>query len=141
MKTNAAGLSLIKSAEGLRLRAYQDSVGVWTIGFGRTRGVKQGQKITEAEATEFLKSDLESAEADVTRLVRVVVTENQFAALVSFVFNLGAGALKRSTLLKKLNLGDMNGAAVEFLKWNKAGQKILAGLTKRRQAEMTLFQS
>jgi lysozyme len=139
MKTNRAGLDLIKQFEGLRLKAYQDSVGVWTIGYGHTKGVKAGMTINETTAEAFLVNDLESAEADVARLVKIDLNANEHAALVSFVFNLGGGALSRSTLLRKLNTGDRLGAASEFQKWVKAGGVTLAGLVKRRKAERDLF--
>ncbi len=138
-QTNATGVSLIKSFEGLRLKAYQDAVGVWTIGYGTTRGVKPGQEISEAQAEALLKTDLNRFERAVSQSVRIPVNDNQFAALVSFTYNVGSGALKRSTLLKKLNRRDIYGASNEFLRWNRAGGRILAGLTRRRKAERALF--
>lgn len=139
MKTNDAGIELIKKFEGLYLKAYQDPIGIWTIGYGHTGGVKAGQKITAAEAEALLRVDLLTAEGDVARLVKVPLTPNQHAALVSFAFNLGGGNLAKSTLLKRLNAKDYLGAANEFPKWNKAGGKILSGLVKRRAAEQRLF--
>lgn len=138
-KTNQAGLELIKRFEGLRLKAYQDSVGVWTIGYGHTRTARKGMEITPATAEALLKSDLTDAEYAVHSNVKVPLTDNQFSALVSFVFNLGAGSLKKSTLLRLLNAGDYRGAEGEFVKWNRAGGKVLPGLTKRREAEANLF--
>lgn len=137
-KINQSGLDLIKNFEGCKLMAYQDSVGIWTIGIGHTPA-QQGQVIDEAEALNLLASDCANAEAAVSRLVTSPLTDNQFSALVSFVFNLGQGTFKRSTLLTKLNAGDYTGAADEFLKWDKAGGKALPGLTDRRQAEKALF--
>lgn len=137
---NEAGLELVKVYEGLRLKAYQDSVGVWTIGYGSTKGVKPGDVITDEQAEALLRRDLAEAEAAVTRLVKHDLTDNQFAALVSFVFNLGSGNFSMSTLLKKINSGDMAGAAKEFKRWNRAGKKVLAGLVRRRDAEAALFQ-
>lgn len=139
MKINQLGLDLVKGFEGLRLRAYLDAVKVVTIGFGHTRTARMGQVITEAEAELLLRDDLKDAESDVARLVKVGLGANEHAALVSFVFNLGATNFAKSTLLRKLNVGDRVGAASEFLKWNRAGGKILAGLTRRRKAERELF--
>ncbi len=142
MKINSAGLDLIKEAEGLRLTAYQDSVGVWTIGYGHTGpDVHKGLTITAERATELLRDDLADAEKGVTRQVKTPLTENQFSALVSFTFNLGGGALEKSTLLKMLNRGDKLGASAEFGRWVRAGKKMLPGLVTRREAERKLFLS
>ncbi len=141
LRVNDRGLMLIKSFEGLRLRAYQDSVGVWTIGYGTTADVRPGMVITEEEALEFLRRDVDKFEAAVANLVTVPLTADQFSALVSFVYNLGAGSLRQSTLLRLLNQGNLQGAAEEFLRWNKAGGQVLAGLTRRRNAERALFLS
>ncbi|MEO0352603.1 MAG: lysozyme [Cyanobacteria bacterium P01_A01_bin.15] len=130
---------MIKSFEGLRLKAYQDAVGVWTIGYGTTRGVRPGQEISEAQAEALLKSDLNRFERDVSQAVRVSINDNQFSALVSFTYNVGSGALRSSTLLRKLNSRDIYGAANEFPRWNRAGGRVLAGLTRRRNAERALF--
>ena len=138
---NQAGLDLIKSFEGLRLSAYRDPVGIWTIGYGTTRGVREGMQITERMADELLLGDVAYFENVVRSLVKVSLTDNEFSALVSFVYNLGEGNLSRSTLLKKLNAGDKAGAADEFLRWNRAGGKALRGLTRRREAERALFLS
>ena len=139
MITSDTGINLIKNFEGLRLNAYQDSVGVWTIGYGHTKTAKEGMKISEHQAEELLMKDLEEFEGGVLSLVKVPLTQNQFDALVSFSFNLGLGNLKRSTLLKELNKGEYTKAADEFLKWDKAGGKALQGLTRRRNAERLLF--
>lgn len=136
---NQEGLDLIKSFEGLRTSAYRDSVGVPTIGYGHTKGVKMGQTISETQAEQFLREDLADAEAGVEKWVKVPLSDNEFAALVSFTFNLGVGSLSKSTLLRKLNADKRNEAAVEFLKWNRAGGKVLEGLTRRRKAEHDLF--
>lgn len=141
LKLNTAGFSLIKMFEGLRLTAYQDSVGIWTIGYGHTAGVKPGQVITSSEAENLLIKDIASTEAGVRKLVPAACTENQFSALVCFAFNVGVGSLSKSTLLKKFIAGDIQGAADEFLRWNKAGGKALPGLTNRRVAERQLFLS
>lgn len=146
MQTSEKGIALIKQFEGCRLAAYQDSVGVWTIGYGWTnpvdgKSVKAGMTITQEVAERLLKTGLVSYENDVSKLVKVKLSQGQFDALVSFTYNLGARSLSTSTLLKKLNAGDYRGAADEFPRWNKAGGKVLAGLTRRREAERSLFLS
>ncbi|HEY9887372.1 MAG TPA: lysozyme [Candidatus Obscuribacterales bacterium] len=145
-RINSDGLVIVKRCEGLELEAYQDSVGVWTIGYGHTAAagpptVSPGQRITEAEAENILKQDLGLFENGVRNLVKVPVNSDQFSALVSFSFNLGLGALGDSTLLRKLNAGDYQGAADEFPRWVKAGGQTLPGLVKRRNAERALFLS
>ena len=139
MKTSPKGISLIKEFEGLSLDAYLCSAGVLTIGYGHTGGVQKGDRITAKKAEELLQDDLKKFENGVLRLVRVPLNQNQFDALVAFAFNLGVGNLGKSTLLRKLNDRDFRGAAAEFVKWNKAGGKELAGLTRRRIAEAELF--
>lgn len=139
MKTSSNGINLIKEFEGCKLSSYKCPAGVWTIGYGHTKNVKQGMKITNEHATNLLKDDLKTYEGYVNKYVKVKLNQNQFDALVSFTFNCGGGALKSSTLLKKINKGDYTGAANELLRWNKASGKILAGLTRRRQAEKALF--
>ncbi|WP_043632630.1 lysozyme [Chromobacterium haemolyticum] len=140
MKTSANGIKLIQGFEGLRLKAYQDSVGIWTIGYGHTGpDVTPGMVITQAQADALLARDLNRFESGVTRLVQVPLNQNQFDALVCFSFNLGLGALQGSTLLRLLNAGDYAGAAAQFPRWNKAGGKELPGLTRRRAAEQALF--
>ena len=146
MQTSEKGIALIKQFEGCKLTAYQDSVGVWTIGYGWTQPVdgkpiRAGMTIKQETAERLLKTGLVSYESDVSRLVKVGLTQGQFDALVSFTYNLGARALSTSTLLRKLNAGDYAGAADEFLRWNKAGGKVLNGLTRRREAERALFLS
>jgi len=145
MKISQDGINLIKHFEGFRTKAYLDSVGVPTIGYGHTKGVKMGMILTEDKCEQLLREDLEYFEKAVDSLVKIPITQNQFDALVSFAFNLGEGNLKKSTLLKKLNQVQYantdvwNDIADEFLKWNKAGGKILSGLTKRRLAERMMF--
>ncbi|MEG6079896.1 lysozyme [Enterobacter kobei] len=146
MQTSEKGISLIKQFEGCKLTAYQDSVGVWTIGYGWTQPVdgkpiRAGMTIKQETAERLLKTGLVSYESDVSRLVKVGLTQGQFDALVSFAYNLGSRSLSTSTLLRKLNAGDYAGAADEFLRWNKAGGKVLNGLTRRREAERALFLS
>lgn len=144
MNISNNGLNLIKQFEGCRLAAYQDSVGVWTIGYGWTQPVEgkpvaKGMTITQQKADDLLTAGTKQFEDGVSRLVKVSISQNQFDALVDFAYNLGVGSLEKSTLLKKLNAGDYQGAADEFPKWNKAGGKVLAGLTRRREAERALF--
>lgn len=139
MKIGEAGLALIKEFEGCKLIAYQDSVGIWTIGYGSTRDVHKGMIIDATEAEIRLLRDLEVAEKCVTNSVTVPITSNQADALISFTFNLGCGNLRKSTLLRRLNDGDDEGAANEFTKWDMAGGKVLPGLTRRRLAEQALF--
>lgn len=146
MQTSEKGVALIKEFEGCKLTAYQDSVGVWTIGYGWTQPVdgkpiRAGMTIKQETAERLLKTGLVSYESDVCRLVKVGLTQGQFDALVSFTYNLGARSLSTSTLLRKLNAGDYAGAADEFLRWNKGGGKVLNGLTRRREAERALFLS
>ncbi len=140
MKISEAGLEVIMDNEGLRLEAYQDIVGVWTIGFGHTGAeVKPGLIITLDAAKALLLSDVETSEKCVNNCVSGVITQGQFDALCSFVFNLGCSALRNSTLLRKLNDGDDVGAAEQFMHWNHAGGKVVAGLTQRRMEEKELF--
>jgi lysozyme len=137
-----AGLDLVKSFEGLKLRAYLCPAKVWTIGYGSTGPhVTPGKTITEAQAEQLIKDDLDRFEKAVTRLVTVPLTQNQYDALVSFAFNVGISALERSTLLKRVNAKLFDQAKAEFAKWNRAGGKPLAGLTRRRAAEAALFGS
>lgn len=141
MKISKKGLELIKAFEGLELKAYKDSVGILTIGYGSTGShVKSGMTITKEQAEELLKQDVSRFEKGVNDLVKVPLTQNQFDALVSFSFNLGLGNLKSSTLLRKLNASDYSGAANEFLRWNRAGGVVLKGLTRRRQTEKDIFE-
>ena len=149
MKTSKNGLDLIKHYEGCRLTAYPDPAThaePWTIGIGHTGlvdGVKvhKGMVITQQKADIILQSDLVRFEKSVTTLVKVPLTQGQFDSLVSFCFNLGSGALQQSTLLKLLNKKKYKEASLEFIKWNKAGGKVMAGLTKRRNAESYLFKN
>lgn len=141
MNTSQQGIELIKKFEGVRYQAYDDGVGVWTIGVGHTKGVMKGDKIDDRQVDEFLRKDIESAEYAVNSLVKVELRQTQFDALVSLVFNIGSGAFASSTLLKLLNKGRYDMAADQFGRWNMAGGKILLGLTKRRAAERLLFMS
>lgn len=138
-KINQAGVELVKSFEGFRERAYKDAAGVWTIGYGHTATVHPGMTVSREKAEALLRADLQVAESAVSRLVTVPLSDNEYAALVSFTFNLGQGALAGSTLLRRLNAGDKPGAAKEFGRWIHAGGRKLNGLLRRRYAEMTLF--
>ncbi|WP_277973003.1 lysozyme [Pantoea agglomerans] len=139
MKVSGRGLELIRRSEGLFLQAYPCPANVLTIGYGHTAGVQPGDVITAEQADTFLQEDVAESVRAVNRLVTVPLTQNQFDALISFVFNLGIGNFRTSTLLKKLNAGDYTGAAKEFPRWVRAGGKQLPGLIKRRGAEKALF--
>lgn len=139
MQMSDNGIRLTQQYEGLSLKAYQDVVGVWTNGYGNTHGVVPGSTITIDQAIADLKSNLVSAENAVNKLVTAPLSQNQFDALVDFVFNLGTGNFSSSTLLRKLNAKDYTGASLEFPKWNKAGGKVVQGLTNRRLGEQRLF--
>lgn len=142
MKTSENGIAVIKFFESLSLKAYPDPATggePWTIGYGHTGGVKKGDTITEDEANDMLVADLAKFERAVSRLVKVKLTQGQFDGLVSFSFNVGPGRLEKSTLLRKLNIGDYFGAASEFRRWNKAAGQVMRGLTRRRFAEERLF--
>ena len=137
--TSQQGIDRIKKFESCRLTAYQDTAGVWTIGYGHTGSVYARMQISQEQAGDLLKADLKRFEAAVNRYVTGALTQGRFDALVSFTFNVGEGALKKSTLLKKMNAGDMDGAAREFDRWIYAGGKVLNGLVKRRAAEKAMF--
>ena len=140
MQISENGLDLIRKYEGLQLAAYVCPGKKLTIGYGHTGpDVKSGKKINVEEANALLQKDVQRFEHAVNELVTAPMTQGMFDALISFSFNLGAGSLKGSTLLKKLNADDREAAAEEFLKWNKANGKVLAGLTKRRECERELF--
>lgn len=139
LSLSAQGLDLIKGYEGLRLDAYQDSAGVWTVGYGHTGGVRPGDSVTRAQAEQLLRGDVAWAEQAVRDNVRVPLSQGQFDALVSFTFNVGAGALQGSTLLARLNQGDYAGAQAEFGRWVHAGGERLDGLVRRRAEEAALF--
>ena len=140
MDISAKGLDLIKSFEGLRLEAYQDSVGVWTIGYGTTRGVQPGMRITEAEAEELLREDVHWFGKAVESLLPTGLTQGEFDALTCFAYNVGAAALEESTLRKRLLAGEPRCWIYqkELPRWNKGAGKVLPGLVRRRQAEADL---
>ena len=141
LKTSEVGIELIKEFEGCRQVAYQDSVGVWTIGYGHTKDVYEGQLAIKKTCDRFLQEDLEEFEDYVNRLVKVPLTQNQFDALVAWTFNLGPTNLNESTMLRKLNYGDYESVPNEMRRWNKAGGEVLNGLVRRRDAEANLFTS
>jgi lysozyme len=132
-------VNLIAKWEGFESEAYRDVVGIWTIGFGHTKDVKEGDKISYYDAIALLKKEVAYFARGVELNVKVPVTQNMFDALTSFTYNLGIGNLKRSTLLRKLNREDYEGAAREFKRWNRAGGKVYRGLTSRRLEEEELF--
>jgi len=134
------GLAMTKSFEGLSLKAYQDCAGVWTIGFGHTGpSLIAGMTISEADAEALLRADLAEAVTCVNRVVNVPIHQGQFDALVDFCFNAGRGNLLQSTLLRKVNLGDFEGAAAQFGLWVHAGGEVVDGLVRRRKAEAAMF--
>ena len=139
METSKNGIELIKEFEGRRLVAYQDSVGVWTIGYGHTKDVWEERLIIKSTADRLLAEDLAEFEKYLDSLVKVELNQNQFDALISWTFNLGVGNLIESTLLKKLNAGDYDAIPDEIRRWNKAGGEVLEGLVRRREAEAALF--
>ena len=141
MKISAEGLSLIKKFEGCELEAYQCSAGVWTIGYGHTKDIEEGMTITKEQAEEMLVDELHEYESYVNEYVTVELEQNQFDALVSWVYNLGPNNLKASTMLKVLNSGDFSGVPAQIKRWNKAGGKVLEGLIRRREAEALLFEN
>lgn len=140
MNISPAGLDLIKQFEGLKLNAYVCPAGVLTIGYGTTAGVKPGQAITAARAEELLRADVAKFERGVADAVTVPLAQHQFDALVSLAYNIGLGAFRTSTLLRLLNKGEVASAAKQFDRWNRGGQKVLPGLTRRRAAERKLFE-
>lgn len=142
--TSDIGINLITSFEGTRTKAYDDGVGIWTIGIGTTiypngAKVKPGDTCTLEQAKSYFKHDLAKFEKTVNESVTVPLTQNQFDALVSLTYNIGSGAFKGSTLLKLLNKGDYQGAADQFPAWRTAKGKVLKGLVRRREAERALF--
>ena len=144
MVVSLFGIDLICGFEGLRLKAYDDGVGVWTIGFGTTiypNGirVKKGDTCTEAQAKAYMAYDLKKFESAVSNAVTVPLNQNQFDALVSLAYNIGIGAFSKSTLVKKLNAGDIRGAAEQFDVWVNAGGKRMQGLVNRRAKENEVF--
>ena len=138
-QVNDEALALIKRMEGLRLTSYQDVGGIWTVGYGSTATARSGMTITEEEADALLRTDLAQAERAVSNLTTVDLSDGQFGALVSFVYNVGATAFRKSTLLRKLNAGDYNAVPSELARWNKVKGKVVRGLVNRRAAEAGLW--
>ena len=139
MNTSAEGIALIKKFEGCELKAYQCSAGVWTIGYGHTKDVEEGDTISKDQAEEMLVEELHEYENYVNEYVNVALSQNQFDALVSWVYNLGPANLSASTMLKVLNSGEYEDVPAQMKRWNKAGGKVLEGLIRRREAEACLF--
>tara|TARA_S200002703_G_scaffold151763_1_gene151507 strand:- start:566 stop:1048 length:483 start_codon:yes stop_codon:yes gene_type:complete len=140
MNISQEGLSLIKKFEGCELEAYKCAAGVLTIGYGSTKGVKEGDTITQEEADNLILHEMEEYEGYVKDAVTVDLKQNQFDALVSWVFNLGPANLKASTMLKVLNNKEYDDVPTQIKRWNKAGGKVLQGLIRRREAEALLFE-
>lgn len=142
--TSSSGVDMICAFEGKRLTAYDDGVGVWTIGFGTTvypngQKVKRGDTCTDDQAKQYMQNDLKKFESTVNNSINVPLSQNKFDALVSLAYNIGSGAFSKSTLVKKLNTGDYNGAASQFDVWVNAGGKRMQGLVNRRAKEKELF--
>jgi lysozyme len=135
MLYSLSGLHLTERFEGCKLVAYQDSKGVWTIGYGHTAGVRPGMTCTQAQAEAWLQQDIAWAAGRVNADVHVPLSQNEFDSLVDFVFNCGTGNFEHSTLLKLINKDDLTDAANEFAKWDEAGGTVIAGLLRRRMAE------
>ena len=140
MNISQEGISLIKKFEGCELEAYQCAAGVWTIGYGSTKDVKEGDTLTQKEADNLLLHEMQEYEGYIKELVKVPLKKNQFDALVSWVFNLGPANLKASTMLKFLNAGDYHLIPSQIKRWNKASGKVLEGLIRRREAEALMFE-
>ena len=139
MSPSDKALDLIRQFEGLRLAAYKCPAGVPTIGYGTTRGVKMGMTVTKDEAEKLLQAEVTPFSDRINKLVKVRRNQNQFDALVSFVYNVGSGAFADSTMLKLINQNLLDDAANQFIRWNRANGEVLPGLTRRRMAERDLF--
>ena len=139
MKVSQDCVELVKHFEGFEATAYLCPANVWTIGYGRTRNVKEGDRITAPQAERAFLEELEEFKHQVLNSVKVELKQNELDALTSWTYNLGVGNLKSSTLLKKLNAGNKSEVPAEMIRWNKANGKVLAGLTKRREAEAELW--
>jgi lysozyme len=139
MQYSQDGLHLTELFESCRLTAYQDVKGVWTIGWGHTGGVQQGDTCTQDQADQWLMDDVQSAVTTVNSMVHVTLTQGEFDAVVDLVFNIGSGNFSGSTMLRKLNRNDLVGAANEFERWDQSGGQVVAGLLRRRKAEESIF--
>ena len=141
MKISEEGISLIKKFEGCELSAYKDAVGIPTIAYGRIKNVGMGDSCTKEQAEDWLSEEMPEYEGYINNQVNVDLTQNQFDALCSWVYNLGPTNLKNSTLLKVLNKEEYEDVPAQIIRWNKAGGKTLEGLTRRREAEALLFEN
>ena len=141
MKISEDGLELIKKFEGCETTAYRDSVGVWTIGFGHTKGVEEGQTCSIEDAESMLADEMDEYEGYINNMVKVDLQQHEFDSLVAWVYNLGPTNLGESTMLKVLNGGQFDRVPDEMNRWTRAGGKILEGLVRRRQAESLMFQN
>ena len=139
MQLSKTGIELLKHFEGCELKAYQDSVGVWTIGYGHTKGIYEGLEITQSEAEKMLIDELPEYEGYITDKVVPMLQQHEFYGLLCWVYNLGPTNLSSSTMLKKLNAGEFKEVPFQMKRWDKAGGEPLLGLTRRRNAEALLF--
>lgn len=139
MRTSQQGIDLIKHFEGCKLEAYECSANVWTHGWGHTKHVQEGDKVTQKEADQNLLYDIQMIETHMTRLIRVELLQHQWDAIVSWCFNLGCGALRRSTMLLVMNSNDLEGVTKELVRWNLVKGKLSKGLERRRKSEAHLF--
>ena len=140
MKISLEGLGLIKKFEGCELEAYKCAAGVWTIGYGSTKGVEEGDSLTQEDADKLLKHEMDEYEGYIKDMVKIDLKQNEFDSLVSWVFNLGPANLKASTMLKVINDNKLEEVPSQMKRWNKANGKVLEGLIRRREAEALLFQ-
>ena len=140
MNISNEGISLIKKFEGCELEAYQDAVGVWTIGYGHTKNVKEGMTVSKEQADNMLLNELDEYCEHVEKAVTVDLKQCEFDALVSWTYNLGPTNLNNSTMLKVLNNKEYNEVPNQIKRWNKAGGKVLQGLVRRREAEARMWQ-
>ena len=145
MRINQATVNLVKEFEGFRAKAYKCPAGIWTIGYGTTAAAgvgitpKDGMTITKSDAEAYLQAALDKFADQIAPSIAVAISDNEFGAFVSLAYNIGPGAFKKSSALRLFNAGDKEGAAKAILMWNKAGGKVLKGLTRRREAERKLF--
>lgn len=140
MNISKEGIALIKKFEGCELEAYKCAAGVWTIGYGHTKDVKEGEVITKEEAESMLIHELQEYCNDVDIAVKVDLKQNEFDALVSWTYNLGPTNLNSSTMLRVLNEGKHDDVPTQIKRWNKAGGEVLKGLVRRRNAEALMFE-
>ena len=141
MKISSDGLELIKHFEGCETTAYQDSVGVWTIGYGHTKGVEEGQRCSIEDAETMLADEMDEYEGYINNMVKVDLEQHEFVALVAWGYNLGPTNLGESTMLKVLNRGQFDRVPSEMKRWNRAGGQVLEGLVRRRTAESLIFEN